>query len=183
MHLIDGHNLIPYVPGLSLSEIDDEQRLIDALVSFCAATGRSVEVFFDKAPPGRSGMRRYGNRLVARFIREGKTADEAIRERLAQLGRAARNVTVVSSDNQVRAEARSRQAQVVDSGVFASTMLEAARTPPAAPHQPAKDKGAKAVLSPREMQEWLDLFGGEPDISPPPLKKQPKKRPGGSKKL
>ncbi len=117
-YLIDGHNLIPKVPGLSLQEMDDEQHLLEMLQEFCRRQRKQVEVFFDNAPPGGVRARNLGS-VTARFVRQGTTADDAIRKRLANLGRAARNWTVVSSDQAVQAEARAVQAQPMPSESFA----------------------------------------------------------------
>src|SRR5512144_1363588 len=110
-YIIDGHNLIPKVPSLSLQEMDDEQHLVEMLQEFCRRQHKQVEVFFDNAPPGGVRARNLGQ-VTARFIRQGASADDAIRKRLVNLGRAARNWTVVSSDKTVQAEARAVQAQV-----------------------------------------------------------------------
>ncbi len=104
-YLIDGHNLIPKIPGLSLQAEDDEQQLITLLLEFCRLQRKQVEVYFDNAPPGGVRARNFGN-VIARFVRQGSTADQAIRQRLERLGRAARNWTVVSSDLAVQTEAR-----------------------------------------------------------------------------
>ena len=81
-YLIDGHNLIPKIAGLSLSAIDDEQELINRLQAYCRRERKTVEVFFDQAPPGFAGTRAYGA-VKAHFVRKGRTADEAIRLRLS----------------------------------------------------------------------------------------------------
>jgi predicted RNA-binding protein with PIN domain len=153
-YLIDGHNLIPKIPGLSLAEFDDEARLIEMLQEFCRLARKEAEVFFDNAPAGGMPVRSYGL-LTARFIRSGRTADDAIRKRLDKLGRAARNWTVVSSDHAVQASARAAQARVLGSEAFAAQVL---RTLEGA----GKDTGASADagLSEDEVDEWLDLFGG-----------------------
>jgi len=151
-YLIDGHNLIPHLPGLSLSQLDDEMRLVGWLQAFHRQTHKQVEVYFDKAPPGFAGRRQVGS-VTAIFVREGLTADEALRRRLAGLGRAARNWTVVSSDHQVQAEARATRAQVLSSDAFASQLVQLAR------EQPPGE--AKSGVSEADIQEWLDLFGGK----------------------
>jgi uncharacterized protein len=167
MYLIDGHNLIPKIPGFSLRNIDDEQQLIEALQVYCAVRQRDIEVFFDRAPIGYSGQRRFG-RLTAHFVRQGLTADDAIRNRLAQLNRAARNATVVSSDRQVQSEARSRGAAVIPSEAFASELLSVYR--PAGGSEPPKSKNRKGkptqtdgTLSQDDLDEWLRLFGEDKD--------------------
>ncbi|MEW5827343.1 MAG: NYN domain-containing protein [Chloroflexota bacterium] len=148
-YLIDGHNLIPKT-GLSLRSLDDEPALIKRLQEFSRLTRQTVEVYFDGAPPGQDGVRKHGT-VTAHFVRQGTTADEAIRQRLVRLGRSARNWTVVSSDRQVQAEARSARAAVISSDEFAGMMAGSQAT------GPAPGKGEKR-LSPDEVAEWMELF-------------------------
>jgi hypothetical protein len=153
-YIIDGHNLIPKVPGLSLQEVDDEQHLIEMLQEFCRRQRKQVEVFFDNAPPGGVRARSLGS-VTARFVRQGVPADDAIRKRLGNLGRAARNWTVVSSDHAVQAEARAAQAQVVSSEAFARLLVRVLSEAPTEP------PGGEAALDPEELDEWLQLFGSD----------------------
>jgi predicted RNA-binding protein with PIN domain len=147
-YLIDGHNLIPKL-GLRLDSVDDEMELIAIIQEFSRLERRQVEVFFDGAPTNQAGTRKYGT-VTAHFVRQGDTADNAIRRRLKKLGRSARNWTVVSSDRQVQAEARAMHAEVVSSDSFAG-MLKHARDSAPKPHQERK-------LSPQEVDDWLKLF-------------------------
>lgn len=158
-YLIDGHNLIPKVPGLTLRNVDDEIALIELLQRFCQRTGKQVEVFFDNAPAGSVGKRKYGT-VIAHFVRAGTTADTAIRLRLLQLKGAAQNWTVISSDRQVQAEARGVRAQVTPSEGFVPELLKTASA--AHPEKPGKED----KLSPAEVQEWLDLFGDAKNRKP-----------------
>ncbi|MCI0521587.1 MAG: NYN domain-containing protein [Chloroflexi bacterium] len=151
-YLIDGHNLIPKIPGLSLQEADDEMRLVELLQDFCRRERKQVEVYFDNAPPGQMRARSYGQ-VIAYFVRAGGSADAAIRARLQRLGNEARNWTVVTSDRQVQAAARGARAQYVSAEGFAASLLRAA---PAEQSRPDD-----AALSAGEVEEWLDLFGGE----------------------
>lgn len=158
-YLIDGHNLIPKLPGLSLRSMDDEVQLIQRLQEYCRQSRKNAEIYFDNAPPGQARTQGYG-RVKAHFIRAGRTADEAIIARLRSLGRGAKNWRVVSSDRQVAAAARSLQAQVISSEAFAGTML-------AAGPEDRDDPGVETDLSldPAEVDAWLDLFnkGGDTD--------------------
>jgi len=156
-YIIDGHNLIPKVPGLSLEDLDDEQQLVNLLQDFCRVKQKKVEVFFDNAPAGSSGARTFGC-VVARFIRQGRTADQAILEKLRRLEGEARNWTVVSSDREVRNSARSVRAKSMRVEEFAQELsaLAADRS-----QQMQQDD---ADLSKQEVDEWLELFGAdEPD--------------------
>jgi predicted RNA-binding protein with PIN domain len=154
VYIIDGHNLIPKVTGLSLRDLDDEVRLIELLKTYLSATRRQAEVYFDRAPAGYPQKRKY-ERLTAYFVREGTPADEAIKARLRRLGREARNWTLVTSDRQVQAEGRAVGATVVSSETFAAAMLTTGEG------TGARSKPA-AVVSAEELQEWEDLFGGKP---------------------
>ncbi len=153
-YIVDGHNLIPKIPGLSLRAVDDEIELIKRLQAFQRRVRKKIEVYFDKAPPGEARMQRFGS-IQAHFSPEGKTADGAILARLRQLGGDARTWTVVSSDHQVQAAARAAHARVVDAHTFARQMVSPA---PESKPAPAKPNGP---LSPEEIDEWLDLFGAK----------------------
>ena len=153
-YIIDGHNLIPKVPGLSLEDLDDEQQLVNLLQDFCRVKQKKVEVFFDNAPAGSSGARTFGC-VVARFIRQGRTADQAILEKLRRLEGEARNWTVVSSDREVRNSARTVRAKSMRVEEFAQELsaLAADRSQ----QIQALDKD----LSMQEIDEWLELFGAD----------------------
>jgi predicted RNA-binding protein with PIN domain len=148
-HLIDGHNLIPKL-GLSLRSADDEMELVTRLQTFCRVERQQVEVYFDGAPAGQSGTRKFGL-VTAHFVRIGLTADSAIRARLKLLGRAARGWIVVTSDRQVQADAHAAGAQVSSSETFANRIIEAMYAPKPGP-------AAEAEISDAEVEDWLRLF-------------------------
>jgi len=149
-YLIDGHNLIPHLPGLSLSQIDDEMRLVEWLQGYCQKKHRNVEVFFDQAPPGFLPTRKFG-RVTAHFVRQGSTADAAIQGRLLRMGKSARNDSVVSSDRQVQAAARQAHAQVIPSDVFASELVRLSEEAQAGPQ-------ADLESSKEDIAYWEDQF-------------------------
>ncbi len=153
-YLIDGHNLIPRV-GLSLSAAEDEMQLVDLLREFCRLGRQKVEVYFDGAPPGQEGERRFGA-VRAHFVRLGSSADAAIVSRLRNMGKAARNWTVVSSDRAIRREARAVRARVLSSEEFARRLHETLRCAPE-----GDVDGVDVSLSQQEIEEWLRIFGEE----------------------
>ncbi len=156
-YIIDGHNLIPKIPGLSLRAIDDEVRLIELLQDFCRVQRKPLEVYFDNAPAGQSVTRRYGQ-ITAHFVRQGTTADAAIRRRLANLGKAAANWTVISSDLEVQAAARSARAQAMSAESFARLLMQSLEHPTfGVEERPAGEMSAE------EVDEWLKLFSQKPD--------------------
>jgi predicted RNA-binding protein with PIN domain len=151
-YLVDGHNLIPKV-GLRLDSFDDELELVTLLQEFSRLHRRQVEVYFDGAPADQAGTRKLGT-VKAHFVRAGTTADAAIARRLRKLGRAAKNWTVVSSDRQVQAEARTVRAEVLSSEQFARLLHQ---TPRGEASKPAADR----KVSSAEVDEWLKIFSSK----------------------
>ncbi|MBE7534349.1 MAG: NYN domain-containing protein [Anaerolineales bacterium] len=150
-YLIDGHNLIPKL-GMRLDALDDESELIAILQEFCRLERRQVEVFFDGAPSSQAGTRKLGA-VTATFSPLGSPADNAIRNRLKKLGKAAKNYTVVTSDREVQSSARVLQADVVSSDEFAKSLKQVMNSPRMA-------KGER-VVSKEEVDEWMKMFGGK----------------------
>jgi predicted RNA-binding protein with PIN domain len=154
--LIDGHNLIPKIPGLRLDDPQDEPKLILVLQEYCRQGGKTLEVYFDQAPPGQAGTRKFGM-VTAHFIRQGRTADQAIQERLVRLGRQAANFTVVSSDRQIQAAAHSARAKVLSAEEFSAEIFAASKR--ATPLEAEKPPGE---LSESEVEAWLEIFQPKP---------------------
>jgi predicted RNA-binding protein with PIN domain len=169
LYLIDGHNLIPKMPGLSLSDPNDEIRLVEMLQVFSRLRRKKIEVFFDGAPVGQAGARNLGS-IRAHFVRLGQTADEAIRMRLDQLGPLARETLVITSDHRVQSEAKAHHAKFLDSELFAKELHAMPHSPippkeaqpavkkptPAAP--PARSTKDQPHLSKDQVDEWIELF-------------------------
>jgi len=151
-YIIDGHNLIPKIPGMKLDDVDDELQLVKLLQDFCRVSRKNVEVFFDQAPAGSSGARTFGC-VVARFIRQGRTADQAIHDKLRRLGGEARNWTVVSSDQEVRKSARSARAKLMQVEEFAEQLLGLVGVSSDDLHS------NDGKLSAEEVDEWMEFFG------------------------
>ena len=152
--LIDGHNLIPKA-GLQLASADDELELIPLLQVYCRQHRTQVEVYFDAAPPSNAGSRKFGA-VTAHFISERSTADAAIKARLAQLGGAAKNWTVVSSDGEVRRAAAAARARLEKSEHFARR-LRVDRSAESR-HEPGRVGNSDGGMSDEEVRRWLDIF-------------------------
>ncbi len=148
-YLVDGHNLIPKV-GLRLDFPDDEMQLVAVLQEFSRLHRKKVEVYFDGAPADQAGTRSLGT-VKAHFVRAGSSADAAIARRLKKLKRVAQNWTVVSSDRQVQAEARTARAEVLSADEFARILLQ---TPRGDASKPTVDR----QITPAEVDEWLRIF-------------------------
>jgi hypothetical protein len=152
-YIIDGHNLIPQLAGLDLSMPDDEQCLVELLLSFCQSGKHRVEVYFDKAPLGQARVMGHG-RVRAHFVPQSQSADDAIRNRLHSLGKAASTWVVVSSDRAVQSAAREAHARVMSSADF-TCLLQPSPKPVGA--NPTSDE----PLSEAEVHEWEEIFKGQ----------------------
>ncbi|MCU0485201.1 MAG: NYN domain-containing protein [Anaerolineales bacterium] len=156
--IIDGHNLIPNIPGLSLSDLDDEQRLIEMVQEYCRVRRHQAEIYFDNAPPGMAGLKSMGS-IKVKFAQKGRTADQDIKDRVAKLGKAARNILVVTSDQSIQIAVRAGRTQVMSSSDFARELQQAL----------AQVRGGASTteefsLSDQEIVEWMKLFKkGKPD--------------------
>jgi hypothetical protein len=152
-YIVDGHNLIPRIPGLSLQDIDDENRLVEMLQEFCRVSRKSIEVYFDNAPPGQLRVQKFGL-VTAFFVRAGRSADQAIRQKLNRLGNEARNWSVVSSDREVQAAVRAARATVIPASTFAQQLLNTIQEP-----NSSTDTLEEPAMSPQELQHWMKEFG------------------------
>lgn len=148
--IIDGHNLIPHIPGVALTDPDDEEKLIQIIQEYCRTKRITAEIYFDGAPTGFAGKEQFG-KIRAHFIRKGITADEAIMAHLKQLGKRARNVRVVSSDRQVQQAARASHASVISSASFSKEWQKLVEETP-------EFDPRNRLLSEEEVADWERLF-------------------------
>jgi predicted RNA-binding protein with PIN domain len=157
-YIIDGHNLIPKIPGLTLREMDDEIQLVQLLQDFGRLQRKRLEVFFDNSPPGQPRAQKFGM-VTARFVRQGMTADEAIHNRLRRLGGAARNWTVISSDLAVQNFAREARAHFISSEEFAKVLTGALQA-----SDEIEGEIRDIPLNSDELDDWLKLFGSDEEV-------------------
>lgn len=181
-YLIDGHNLIARTPGLSLADPDDEAKLVRLLRRWTAADSRrKVTVIFDAGLPAGEAKHLSGGGVKAVFAPNNSSADAVIMRRIEAIGNPPEYV-VVTSDSAVAAAATRRRIAVQPSETFAVNMMTDRRfgsseeTDTKRPEAPA--------MSPDEMQEWLSLFGPEPETPRParPARKPAPTKPAAPKK-
>ena len=174
-YLIDGHNLIARTPGLSLADPDDEAKLVRLLRRWTAADARrKVTVIFDGGLPAGEAKHLSGGGVKAVFAPNNSTADAVLIRRIEGIGNPP-EFMVITSDREVAIAATQRRIAVQPSEMFAANMMndrrfgEGDQTKPQRPDAPA--------MSTDEMQEWLSLFGPEPETPRParPARKPPPK--------
>jgi predicted RNA-binding protein with PIN domain len=121
-YLIDGHNLIPHISGLSLDQLDDEEKLITILKKYLNHVQKRAILFFDQGNIHSSGELNQGN-LIIRFIKPPSTADRAIKNEANLHDRDATNYTVVTSDRNVADYSKNRGLRVLSSANFAKLIF------------------------------------------------------------
>jgi uncharacterized protein len=158
-YLVDGHNLIGKLPDLSLSDPDDEQKLIERLHIYAQRTRRPIAVVFDPgsgyAPPRRSP---YADVKVS-YARAGRSADQLIVNRVRK-ARAPREITVVTSDRALAGRVAAEGAGVMSSEEFVRLMQPAELTREA--EEMEAEARAHVQVSADEVAEWLRIFGKKP---------------------
>jgi hypothetical protein len=149
-YIIDGHNLIPKIPGLSLEMLDDEVELIKLLQKYCRLRRRYIEVYFDKAEFGWAGERKFGS-VIAIFVPKDRTADQAILHRIARIKKEPQNYIVVSSDNRIRKYSRGARIPVITSEEFARELMDV---------QEGRREmiDTEKLITDIEIDEWLRIF-------------------------
>ena len=106
--LVDGHNLIGQIPGLKLSDQDDEGELVMLLRRYSTAKrSRQVVVVFDRGVYGHP-QKLDGYGITCHFARSPQDADAQLIKRLHALKRP-REWTLVTSDRQVARVAEERR--------------------------------------------------------------------------
>lgn len=153
-YIIDGHNLIPKIPGIHLADEDDELQLIELLQEYCRLTRHSVEVFFDGAPPATSS-KKGGGWVHSHFIHKGVTADSAIINYVSGKAKGAKNLVVVSSDHHVQNETRALGSTVLSSEQFAAELIDTLS------RKVESSKEEPKTISEQEIKQWLALFNHE----------------------
>jgi len=158
--LIDGHNLIGQIPGMSLADPDDEGDLVMLLRRYATARrGRKVVVVFDHGVYGHP-QRLDGYGVSCYFARSPQDADAQLIKRIRAL-KHPRDWTLVTSDRQVARAAEDRGVRVISSHEFARRL-----TAPARPRATSQEERRDIRLSEAEVEEWLRLFGELPDSEP-----------------
>lgn len=146
-YLIDGHNLIAYLPDIDLADPDDEVQLVYKLRSFATRTQRKLTVVFDGGLPGGVSKSLSTSQVKVKFASSGTlTADQIIMKMLGK------NMILVSSDREIMQVALKKKIEVLTCPQFIELL-----TPPK-PFQPDDDKEDNPSVSPEEVEHWLRIF-------------------------
>jgi len=126
--LIDGHNLIGQLPDLSLSDPNDEAKLIARLKAYVARTARQITVVFDPAPgsdlPSFGHHKDREGKLEVIYAAPGYKADDVIREIVGQ-AKDRQGLIVVTADGALAHFTRQCGVRVQPPGEFARRLGQA----------------------------------------------------------
>jgi uncharacterized protein len=152
--IIDGHNLIPKVPGLHLKDAEDEAHLTEIIQEYCRLARRSAELFFDGAPAPQVNQRKHGLVRV-HFVMIGSSADDAIIQYVRSHSKEKDSLTIVSSDHRIQNAVLGMGCVFISSEVFARNMNTVF----------SSDKGVQQIKektpTASEVDEWMGLFNSD----------------------
>lgn len=152
--LIDGHNLIGQIPSLSLTDPHDEAKLVERLKKYMARHGKRCTVVFDAGLPGGPSRDLSTASVRVIFAHGGTSADAIIHERIREI-KDPGGWTIISADREIVNAARRYRIRVVSPAEFARSLD--------GPAMPQADDDPNPRLTAAEVDEWLRMFGGEPD--------------------
>jgi predicted RNA-binding protein with PIN domain len=150
--LIDGHNLIPRIPGLSLSQIDDEEKLVGLLRKYATHHRAQIVVVFDSGNLTGRSRELSGGGVEVTFAGSSTNADRILIERIRELKRP-QQWKLVSSDHAVQEEANRRRVRVVEAAEFAGQLMS-----PRDIERPTSASADEKPDTEADIDEWLKLF-------------------------
>jgi hypothetical protein len=147
--LIDGHNLIGQMPGMSLKDFDDEEQLVRRLRGYALRKRARIAVVFDSGVPGGKSQLLSGGGVEAIFAGSHTNADRILIERIHAEKRP-QLWTLVSGDRAIQEEARRCRMRVQESADFAKLL-----SPPAAA---GKSSPTDKPDQEEDVSGWIDIF-------------------------
>ena len=158
--LVDGHNLIPKLPSLSLSDPEDERKLIEILSEYARLSRHKIILFLDKRAIGQAFEKKVGTVKIF-HASERTTADETIIQYLIKHPPKNQTMLVISSDHHVQVQVKGLGAKTNTSEEFAQRVVALLENPPT-PKQGTPKLQVEAPLSSSEMAVWIDVFNSGP---------------------
>ena len=165
MHfLIDGITSSPRLPGISLSDPDDEAQLILRLPPLGGGQPQAArDRLFRRRAAGGRAPHLSATRLEVVFASSGQPADDLLLRHLRRIKNPP-EYTLITSDRKIIAAAQKRRVPVLLSEDFAPELAEDAVAAPPPPREVVE----KPLLSEAEVAAWMELFGPEPEIPKQP---------------
>ena len=167
--IVDGYNVLHASRWLSSPfKGVDRQGLCQVLGTLARHRAEKITVVFDAAPARRDPVISGSLPVQVIYSGHGRTADEVIIQ-MVENSSGPRELTVVSSDRQIRAVAKRRGCKLSRAGEFikaaARELTEAETQLSAEPTE--KQEG----LGREQTRQWLSEFGLDPDEEEDPHEK------------
>lgn len=153
--LIDGHNLIGQMKDISLTDPNDEHKLVGRLQGYYSRTRQPITVVFDPGDLPGVGKAPQAPGVTVVYASSSEDADAVLIRRIER-DKAPRQLTVVSSDHRVAGAAKARGAQVIRAQDFARTLDEMLNPT----REAARDD--KPAASSADVDYWLNIFKEPP---------------------
>lgn len=154
MIVIDGHNLLWAIHEIADGpEPRDEVALCRIISRYLSAVGDKGEIVFDGTGPSDKRVFDSITGLDVIFAGLGTDADTVIEDKV-RASSASREMTVISSDRQLRRAAQSQRAKAVKADEFWRTVQrELSRK-----HIDREPTAKQTGLSESETDRWLEIF-------------------------
>ena len=156
--LIDGNNLIGTIPFLNLTDSDVREKLIAIIKSFQAKRNNNIILFFDGRPDNSPHVEKINRKFTVFYPKfEDLTADNEIKKQLDSYNDF-RNVTLVTSDKELKQYAKEKKAKIINSNEFYHTIKHYHRIQ--GKHIETNQR-INRELSDSEIDQWMQVFDDE----------------------
>lgn len=161
-YLVDGCNLIGFLPGFALSRDGDEGRLLQTLLRSPEIRRRGLVLVFDGVPSHGARRKRLSAKVEIRHSGPKQDADTLIRHLMDKAD--PQHYILVTDDREIRDYARMLKVRNIPC-VELARMLPRKGSGGSPEEAHPFDKSSSRPLSDNEMQDWLEWFGTteEPD--------------------
>jgi predicted RNA-binding protein with PIN domain len=153
-YIIDGDNVIGSSPDISLEDPKARYKLIHIIRKFQENRKNNVTIVFDGMPENGIQRENINEKFCVRYPQTGSSADDEIKRILAGFTYF-KDVTLVTSDRELRVFAKKKGAKIVNSTEFFFELRRIARI-----HGKKEEtkKRIDAQLSDNEVELWMKIF-------------------------
>lgn len=168
--IVDGYNYIGHSRELDLQDSGARDQVIYLMGQYCARVKKSLTLIFDgNYFVHLANRKRRYDRVTVIYTSPIYSADDAIKKMVKnQEIRRRKSLLVVSSDQEILQFAQSHGTQILKSEDFERQVSQTL----------SEKKGVDRVhirISPKEVQEWLAIFGPELPETPETARISPRK--------
>lgn len=155
-YLVDGSNLIGFLPGYALSRSRDRERLLRDLLRVPEVRRRGLVLVHDGSSPRGRGRDRLAPDVEIEWSGPRMDADTLIRHRIDKAD--PNHWILVTDDRELRDYARIHRVRSIGCAEMSRMLRESLEeTEPAGPPEPPEKRSGR--LSSDDVEDWLDWFG------------------------